>query len=115
MPVPQLQQNGVSAKPLVMFGSDGTGSLTSANPLGDVDRLLEEGLDENVESFLSQDDMDPRDSLGRCMDASKGFGFAEVAKARASAHKVVCCHFSSDGKLLATGGHDKKVWLLMQN
>uniref|UniRef100_M8ATD6 Transcriptional corepressor LEUNIG n=1 Tax=Aegilops tauschii TaxID=37682 RepID=M8ATD6_AEGTA len=121
MPVPQLQQNGVSAKPLVMFGSDGTGSLTStANPLynnkiaslqGDVDRLLEEGLDENVESFLSQDDMDPRDTLGRCMDASKGFGFAEVAKARASASKVVCCHFSSDGKLLATGGHDKKVLL----
>ena len=34
MPVPQLQQNGVSAKPLVMFGSDGAGSLTStANPL----------------------------------------------------------------------------------
>jgi hypothetical protein len=39
----------------------------------DVDRLLEDGsLDENVESFLSQDDMDPRVSLGRCMDASKG-------------------------------------------
>jgi hypothetical protein len=39
----------------------------------DVDRLLEDGsLDENVESFLSQDDMDPRDSLGRSMDASKG-------------------------------------------
>lgn len=42
----------------------------------DVDRLLEDGsLDENVESFLSQDDMDPRDSLGRCMDASKGISF----------------------------------------
>jgi len=94
MPVSQHQQNGVSAK-----------------PLGDVDRLLEEGLDENVESFLSQDDMDPRDTLGRCMDACKGFGFAEIAKARASANKVVCCHFSSDGKLLATGGHDKKVVL----
>jgi hypothetical protein len=39
-----------------------------------------------------------------------GFGFSEVAKARASSNKVVCCHFSSDGKLLATGGHDKKVW-----
>jgi hypothetical protein len=39
-----------------------------------------------------------------------GFGFSEVAKARASSTKVVCCHFSSDGKLLATGGHDKKVW-----
>jgi hypothetical protein len=38
-----------------------------------VDRLLEDGsLDDNVESFLSQDDMDPRDNLGRCMDASKG-------------------------------------------
>ncbi|AQK96468.1 Transcriptional corepressor LEUNIG [Zea mays] len=34
MSVPQLQQNGGSAKPMVMFGSDGTGSLTSpANPL----------------------------------------------------------------------------------
>ncbi|XP_062214685.1 transcriptional corepressor LEUNIG-like [Phragmites australis] len=113
MSVPQLQQNGGSAKPMVMFGSDGTGSLTSpANPLDDVDRLLEDGsLDENVESFLSPDDMDPRDSMGRCMDASKGFGFAEVAKACASANKVICCHFSSDGKLLATGGHDKKVLL----
>ncbi|ONM41125.1 Transcriptional corepressor LEUNIG [Zea mays] len=113
MSVPQLQQNGGSAKPMVMFGSDGTGSLTSpANPLDDVDRLLEDGsLDDNVESFLSQDDMDPRDNLGRCMDASKGFGFSEVAKARASAAKVVCCHFSADGKLLATGGHDKKVTL----
>lgn len=37
-----------------------------------MDRLLEEGLDENVESFLSQDDMDPRDTLGRSMDACKG-------------------------------------------
>jgi len=40
---------------------------------GDVDRLLEDGsLDENVESFLSQDDMDPRETMGRCMDSSKG-------------------------------------------
>jgi hypothetical protein len=39
----------------------------------DVDRLLEDGsLDENVESFLSQDDMDPRETMGRCMDSSKG-------------------------------------------
>jgi hypothetical protein len=40
---------------------------------GDVERLLEDGsLDENVESFLSQDDMDPRETMGRCMDSSKG-------------------------------------------
>ena len=38
--------------------------------------MLEDGsLDDNVESFLSQDDMDPRDNLGRCMDASKGVFF----------------------------------------
>ncbi|XP_062204731.1 transcriptional corepressor LEUNIG-like isoform X3 [Phragmites australis] len=113
MSMPQLQYNGGPSKPLRMFGSDGAGSLTSpANPLGDMDRLLEDGsLDENVESFLSQDDMDPRETMGRCMNSSKGLGFTEVAKARASIGKVVCCHFSSDGKLLATGGHDKKVVL----
>ena len=34
MSVQQLQHNGGSAKPMVMFGSDGTGSLTSpANSL----------------------------------------------------------------------------------
>uniref|UniRef100_A0A0A9ALM0 Transcriptional corepressor LEUNIG n=1 Tax=Arundo donax TaxID=35708 RepID=A0A0A9ALM0_ARUDO len=111
--MPQLQYNGGPSKPLMMFGSDGTGSLTSpANPLGDVDRLLEDGsLEENVESFLSQDDMDPRETMERCLDSSKGFGFTEVAKACGSTSKVVCCHFSSDGKLLATGGHDKKVVL----
>lgn len=38
-----------------------------------------------------------------------GFTFTEVHSVRASASKVVCCHFSSDGKLLASGGHDKKV------
>lgn len=32
-----------------------------------------------------------------------------VTAIQPSANKVVCCHFSSDGKLLATGGHDKKV------
>ena len=38
-----------------------------------MDRLLEDGsLDENVDSFLSQEDLDPRETMGRCMDASKG-------------------------------------------
>jgi WD40 repeat protein len=48
----------------------------------------------------------------QCIDKDlsvPGFGFSEVAKVRASSAKVNCCHFSSDGKLLATGGHDKKV------
>lgn len=29
---------------------------------------------------------------------------------RTSNSKVVCCHFSSDGKLLASAGHEKKVF-----
>lgn len=38
-----------------------------------------------------------------------GFTFKELALIQASISKVNCCDFSSDGKLLATGGHDKKV------
>lgn len=44
-----------------------------------------------------------------CLHFISGFTFTEVSSVRASASKVICCHFSSDGKLLASGGHDKKV------
>ncbi|XP_070669845.1 transcriptional corepressor LEUNIG-like isoform X2 [Malus domestica] len=50
-----------------------------------------------------------RDAVGRCMDV--GFTFTEVNSIKASASKVTSCHFSSDGKLLASGGHDKKALL----
>ncbi|KAG5018665.1 hypothetical protein JHK87_014520 [Glycine soja] len=120
--MPALPHSGSSSKPLMMFSTDGTGTLTSpSNQLwddkdlelqADVDRFVEDGsLDENVESFLSHDDTDPRDTVGRCMDVSKGFTFSDVNSVRASTSKVSCCHFSSDGKLLASGGHDKKVVL----
>ena len=34
---------------------------------------MEDGsLDDNVESFLSHDDTDPRDTVGRCMDKTQG-------------------------------------------
>ncbi|XP_039848180.1 transcriptional corepressor LEUNIG-like isoform X2 [Panicum virgatum] len=46
-----------------------------------------------------------------CIDSSEVFGFGEIAKASASGSKVICCDISSDGKLLATGGHDKKAVL----
>ncbi|KAK2632290.1 hypothetical protein EUGRSUZ_L01754 [Eucalyptus grandis] len=39
------------------------------------------------------------------------FSFSEVSSMRESNSKVVCCHFSSDGKYLASAGHDKKVIL----
>lgn len=39
----------------------------------DMDRFVEDGsLDDNVESFLSHNDTDPIDVVGRCMDVSKG-------------------------------------------
>lgn len=38
-----------------------------------MDRFVEDGsLDDNVESFLSHDETDPRDTTGRCMDTTKG-------------------------------------------
>uniref|UniRef100_A0A1D1YNW2 Transcriptional corepressor LEUNIG n=1 Tax=Anthurium amnicola TaxID=1678845 RepID=A0A1D1YNW2_9ARAE len=112
--MPPLQHSGGSSKPLTMFGSDGTGTLTSSNQLWDDkgELLVEDGsLDDNVESFLSHDDADPRDPIGCGMDVSKGCTFNNVGVIRASSTKVICCHFSSDGKLLATGGHDKRAVL----
>ncbi|KAJ3670853.1 hypothetical protein LUZ60_008279 [Juncus effusus] len=107
---PHVASNGggATSKTMMVFEGAGGGSLSSpANQLADLDG----SLDDNVESFLSHDDIDPRESMGRCMDVSKGFTFNEVAATRASTNKVVCCHFSPDGKLLATGGHDKKAVL----
>ncbi|KAK9029727.1 hypothetical protein V6N11_026831 [Hibiscus sabdariffa] len=111
--MPTLPHNSGSSKSLLMFGSDGLGSLASApNQLADIDRFVDDGsLDDNVESFLSHDDPEPRDRGGRSSDISKGLTFMEVQLIQASTSKVECCHFSADGKLLATGGHDKKAAL----
>ncbi|XP_054805840.1 transcriptional corepressor LEUNIG_HOMOLOG isoform X2 [Prosopis cineraria] len=116
-----LQNVGGVSKGLMMYGVDGTvGLASSTSQLDDMERFGDVGsLDDNVESFLSQDDGDGRDLFGtlrrntseHTTDASKGFSFSEVGSIRKSNGKVVCCHFSSDGKLLASAGHDKKVFL----
>lgn len=108
-------------KGMMMFGTEGAGGLASStNQLDDLEPFGDVGsLDDNVESFLSQDDGDGKDLFGtlkrnpseQATDASKGFSFNEVGSVRKSNGKVVCCHFSSDGKLLASVGHDKKVVL----
>lgn len=38
-----------------------------------------------------------------------GFSFKTIGSLNLSKDKVLCCHFSSDGKLLASAGHDKNV------
>lgn len=44
-----------------------------------------------------------------CYMLYSGYILQEMSSAQASTSSVLCCHFSSDGKLLATGGHDKKA------
>ncbi|XVE88069.1 hypothetical protein DITRI_Ditri19aG0038900 [Diplodiscus trichospermus] len=77
-------------------------------------------VDDTVASFLSHDDDNvdntstPFRILRRHSNTSnksdhKGFTFGEVSCLHSSKCKVLCCHFSSDGKFLATAGHEKKV------
>ncbi|KAH9615403.1 hypothetical protein KSS87_021085 [Heliosperma pusillum] len=117
MSMSNLPHSGGSSRPPLMFGSDSVGTLTSApNQLADVNRFDDDAtLDDNVASFLSHEEGDARDAISRNMEESKVTGFTVKQKAsiQASTSKVNCCHFSADGKLLATGGHDKKavLWL----
>ncbi|KAJ7961511.1 Transcriptional corepressor LEUNIG [Quillaja saponaria] len=108
-------------KSLMMYGTEGTGGLaSSANLLDDLEPFGDVGaLDDNVESFLSNDGGEGGSLYGTLKqspaehqkDSSKGFTFAEVGCIRSRNGEVTCCHFSSDGKLLASAGHDNKVVL----
>uniref|UniRef100_A0A0A9EB78 Uncharacterized protein n=1 Tax=Arundo donax TaxID=35708 RepID=A0A0A9EB78_ARUDO len=111
--LPSLHHNTSLSKDLIVYGSDAPLSMRSpTNQLVDMDQYAEDGcLEDNVQPFLSHDDTDPRDAGSRCIDSAKGHILREISSARASTSSVLCCHFSSDGKLLATGGHDKKVVL----
>ncbi|KAF0933420.1 hypothetical protein E2562_018524 [Oryza meyeriana var. granulata] len=107
-------------KNLMMYGADGTGLASSSNQMDDLEPFGDVGsLEDNVESFLANDDGDARDIFAALKRspaepnpaASKGFTFNEVNCWRTSNSKVVCCHFSSDGKILASAGHEKKAVL----
>ncbi|XP_022980229.1 transcriptional corepressor LEUNIG_HOMOLOG-like isoform X3 [Cucurbita maxima] len=116
---PNMQNVNSMPKNMLLYGNDGTGGLASStNQLDDMEHLGDIGsLDDNVESFLSHDDGDGRDLFGtlkrnpseHAPENSKGLSFSEVGSMRKSNSKVVSCHFSSDGKLLASAGHDKRV------
>lgn len=107
-------------KSMMMYGTEATGGLgSSSNLLDDIDRFGDVGaLDDNVESFLSNDAGDGGNLYGTIKqspaeeqkESSKTFTFAEFSCIR-TRNQVTSCHFSSDGKLLASAGEDKKVTL----
>ncbi|GAV70686.1 WD40 domain-containing protein/LisH domain-containing protein [Cephalotus follicularis] len=118
-----LQHPSNVSKNLVLYGPEGTAGLdSSSNLLDDIEHFGDVGtLDDNMESLLPPDGGggDGRDVYGTIKqrtiehqkESSKGFTFGEVGCIRTRNSKVTCCHFSSDGKLLASAGHDKKVIL----
>ncbi|CAI0561046.1 unnamed protein product [Linum tenue] len=112
-----LQHVNSTPKSLMMYGQDGTGGLSSSNMLDDIEKFGDiASLDDNIEQFLNGDGRDLYGAMRQTpaehqKDSSKGFTFGEVGCIRTRNSKVTCCHFSSDGKLLASAGHDKKVVL----
>ncbi|PPR91759.1 hypothetical protein GOBAR_AA28918 [Gossypium barbadense] len=107
-----------NASKCMIYGEDSTARLSSSsNLLEDIERF--DPLDENTETLLSHDGSDVRGIYGTVKqspnehqkESVKGFTFAEVGCIRTRNSKVTCCHFSSDGKFLASSGHDKKVVL----
>ncbi|GER55102.1 WD-repeat protein [Striga asiatica] len=115
--------NNVS-KSMMMYGAEGPGGIASStNQLDDLETFGDVGsLDDNVDSFLSHDGGDGNlyGSLKQTLTEHKtetskgGFSFGEVGCIR-TRNKVTCCHFSYDGKLLASAGHDKKAVLWNMN
>ncbi|KAK6143997.1 hypothetical protein DH2020_020817 [Rehmannia glutinosa] len=107
-----LQHVNSVSKSMMMYGTEGaSGIASSTNQLDDLENFGD------VESFLSNDGGDGNiySSLKQTLsehktETSKGFSFGEVGCIR-TRNRVTCCHFSSDGKLLASAGHDKKAVL----
>ncbi|CAL5411259.1 unnamed protein product [Camellia sinensis] len=81
--------------------------------------VVEKPSDEDIESFLSSCVDDENNSFTKLQrhfivitsEGKNGFSFEEFGSIHASKGKVLCCHFSSDGELLASAGHDKKCML----
>ncbi|XP_042520738.1 transcriptional corepressor LEUNIG-like isoform X2 [Macadamia integrifolia] len=113
-----LLQNYRTSRKLDTHGTDRTGLAETSGKEGRPD-VAEGSSDANVESFLSHDTgIDDlrgtpfstmlQSSTARNRMVPKGFSFGEVCTL-SSKSKVLCCHFSSDGKLVASAGHSKKV------
>ncbi|KAL6638596.1 hypothetical protein ACP70R_023707 [Stipagrostis hirtigluma subsp. patula] len=116
--VPVASNVNIVQRSSMICGGDGTSGLgSSSNQMDNLDSFVD--FDENVDSFLSNDDGDGRDMFAALKKGSsdhnseslRSLSLSEVGNNRTSNNKVVCCHFSTDGKLLASAGHEKKVFL----
>ncbi|KAG8065236.1 hypothetical protein GUJ93_ZPchr0004g38910 [Zizania palustris] len=87
----------------MVYGVEGTGLATSSNQMDDLEPFGDVGsLDDNVESFLSNDDGDARDIFAAALKkspaepnpaASKGFTFNEVNVGEQAAAKLFAATF----------------------
>nr|XP_043609189.1 putative receptor-like protein kinase At5g39000 [Erigeron canadensis] len=96
----------------VSLNEDLATSIETAVMQDDIEHFGDVGpLDDNVESFLQHDAGDcstlKQTITEHKTGSSKGFSFGEVGCIWTT-NKVTCCHFSSDGKLLGSAGHEKK-------
>uniref|UniRef100_A0ACD5YBX9 Uncharacterized protein n=1 Tax=Avena sativa TaxID=4498 RepID=A0ACD5YBX9_AVESA len=114
--IPVASNMNIAQKNSMVCGTDGTsGFASSSNQMDNLDSFVD--FDDNVDSFLSNDDGDGRDIFAALkkgpseQESLKSLSLTEVGSNRTSNNKVVCCHFSTDGKLLASAGHEKKVFL----
>ncbi|KAG4199655.1 hypothetical protein ERO13_A05G160900v2 [Gossypium hirsutum] len=121
-------QNLILPKPEIIENNRPTGrkknklsnSITADQKLGYIKDEENKPVDDTVDSFLSHDHdnvdntstpfMNLRSRSNRSIKSEhKGFTFEEVSCLHSCKSKVLSCHFSSDGKLLASAGHEKKV------
>ncbi|KAK7255943.1 hypothetical protein RIF29_29372 [Crotalaria pallida] len=121
-----LQHVNNVQKSVMVCGTEGTRGLASSSTslLKNMEQLGNGNLDDDVESFLlnnGEDCGNPNGAIKQSQpteqqnETSKGFTFAEFGYIRTSYSKITCCHFSSDGKFLASAGHDNKVVLWNMN
>lgn len=106
-----LPHSGTMVKNSVMFTDASAGLASSSNHMDDMEHFGDIGvLDENLDFFHDSDTSmfipSKNGPAEHNMESSKGLTFMNK---RTSINKVLCCHFSSDGKILASAGHEKKV------
>ncbi|XP_047311833.1 transcriptional corepressor LEUNIG-like [Impatiens glandulifera] len=108
------------------MSEDGKSSLVDNTPEDKGDSLqkdvkVEKPVDyDDIGSFFSNDEAENHDATPSLSNSGRnsaaidikgrnGVRFQEAVSLNSFQGKVLCCDFSSNGKLLAIGGHDKKV------